>query len=203
MKTVGKRLLALAVVCAVLAPAAFAETKIAVVDSKRIRSEFKQLVEERKKAEELFKLEQKELDERYQAMLESIRKLQEKYRAGEITEEAYQQERNKLQLSRNDLIQQREIKQKRWDEHVEAQLEPLLLAIQDTVKKIGAEQGYAVVLNSRYVEYWSPAVDVTDAVLRELNAKPIQPAPPAAKAGGGNAAAESKSAPSPSGKKAR
>lgn len=152
-----------------VAAGAFGQTKIGVVDHKRIRSEFKELVAARAEAEQMFKFEQQELDDQLKRLMERVQKVQEKYRAGELSEDVYQQERSKLRMNQMELVEQRDIKQKRWDEYMESVMQPLLDRIHKAVQQIGAERGCTVVLNSKYIEYWSPEVEITDDVLAVLN----------------------------------
>lgn len=155
--------------CLLLAGTALAQTGIAVVDYDKIRKEYQEFAGARDEALDVVKLEHQDFNERYQGVLERIKKLQTKYREGEITEELYQQERGKLRLNLMELGQEWEVKQKRWDDYAETITEPYIKQVHEAVQKIGAERGLTLVVKARYAEYWSPKIDITDDVLKLLN----------------------------------
>lgn len=165
-----KKYLVLVMAWAALSPAAWADTKIGVVDMEKVMKVLPRAVKIRAEIETDYKKKKSEL-EKSEDDLRTLEKDIEKKKAV-LSEEALKQKQQDFQKRIMDF---RELVNKNQGDLQKKQsdlLGPVLEQIKKAIAEVAAEKGYALVLNQEpNLLYVGKAVDVTDEVLKQMDRK--------------------------------
>ncbi len=168
MRTVKLAIPALAALLAV-APAARADTKIGIVDNRRLMEE----IEEAKAVAATMEKEIKERQQKLDAKQGELEKLKADYdkQLSVMTDAAKKEKEAELQKRLGELQQLAETMQKEMaakDGELRGSLDGRIGAV---VKEVADAEGISVVLSKDVVAYAAPALDITNEVVRKYNAK--------------------------------
>ncbi|MFH0809325.1 MAG: OmpH family outer membrane protein [Pseudomonadota bacterium] len=174
MVTAIKRLAAiLAVVLAMawLLPAvAAAEGKVGIVDIQRAVSETDAGKRELQKLDERVKKMQAEIDSKKKAVEKAQVDL--KTQGSVLSAEAVRDKKREIERQNQDLTTMAQDYQEDLAQAQQATLAPLLKGLADVIEKMGQEQGFSVILERQAgVVFFTPAMDVTAAVVKAYNEK--------------------------------
>lgn len=165
-----KKYLILVMAWAAISPAAWADTKIGVVDMEKMMKVLPRAVKIRAEIETEYKKKKSEL-EKSEDDLRTLEKDIEKKKAV-LSEEALKQKQQDFQKRIMDF---RELVNKNQGDLQKKQsdlLGPVLEQIKKAIAEVAAEKGYALVLNQEpNLLYVGSAVDVTDEVLKQMDRK--------------------------------
>jgi len=156
-----------------VAPKAFAQTKIAVVDLQRALMETEDGRRAKRRLERLFKRRQKSLDAAQTKMKQMKEDIERQQKAGVITDEALQRRMEEFQKAYIELQSQyseyqRELAAK------EAELTgEILERMQAILRRIGQAEGYTLILEANEGGVvWVPGnLDITDQLIQRYNSE--------------------------------
>lgn len=165
-----KKYLVLVMAWAAISPAAWADTKIGVVDMEKMMKTLPRAVKIRTEIEADYKKKKTEL-EKSEDDLRTLEKDIEKKKAV-LSEEALKQKQQDFQKRIMDFRElvtknQMDLQKKQGDLMV-----PVLEQIKKAITEVAAEKGYALIFNQEpNLLYVGKAVDVTDEVLKQMDRK--------------------------------
>lgn len=145
------------------APAAAEAQKIGFVDIARVFDEYQRT----KESDKALEAKSKEKETELKGRVDELKKLRE---GMELLSDKAKEERQKQvedksdELQRFQLAAQNELRRQR-----DAIARDILKEINDTVQAYAKAQGYDLMLNERTLVYGAPNLDLTDAVLKQLN----------------------------------
>ena len=165
-----KKYLVLVMAWAAISPAAWADTKIGVVDMEKMMKTLPRAVKIRAEIETEYKKKKSEL-EKSEDDLRTLEKDIEKKKAV-LSEESLKQKQQDFQKRIMDFREQVTKNQVDLQKKQSDLIGPVLEQIKKAIAEVAVEKGYALVLNQEpNLLYVGKAVDVTDEVLKQMDRK--------------------------------
>lgn len=157
--------MALAVVFAATAAFAQEKGKIGYVDLSRLFDEYYKT----KDYDKILEAEHKQYEQESKAKIEKIREQQGKLELlKESQKKAVEQE---IETMKNDLLEYDRQKKTTLTKERNEKIREILLEIEKIVSGYAEQNGYSMILNDRVLIYGEPTRDLTESVLKNLNAK--------------------------------
>jgi len=170
---IGKRLMLafalLAAICAVGADQALAETKVAVMNVQRIITQ----CDAGKQAKVRFEARMKDLQGKFKGEQDELVALQQEIekKSSAWSEEKKTEKARDLQKLRRELQTKTEDANFELKQLQETELQPILKALEGVVTEYGKKKGYTAIFDIKGgVIYFDKAIDITDDLVKELNA---------------------------------
>lgn len=154
--------------------------KIGVVKTDVVLNQYRPAIAVQQRLDTETASAQRELEGRYRELQNMDAELQRKSKV--LTSQALAPQINALQEKQNEFLQLQQLHQQSLQQKQAQFLSPIVEDIRNFINKYGRDNGYTILLgvtNEGGLLYGDPAVDITDIIVAELNAKvpPSMPVP--------------------------